>query len=277
MMKNFLLCILALITLGFPLAAQQPGAGQAYITLGRVDTLPSRSLDQTRQLNIYLPPGYSPDSATTYPVIYLLDGSVDEDFIHICGIVQFLNFPWVNRLPPSIVVGIANRDRRRDFTYPSRYKEDLQACPTSGGSARFISFIREELKPYIRQHYRTNSQATLVGESLGGLLALEILLKDPGLFNNYLIVSPSLWWDHESLIDYAQKHLGQAASGGRKVYLSAGSEGRRMQQDMNRLFALLKKQPSSRVQAWYVPFPGENHATIMHLSAYKGFELLNHL
>ena len=93
----------------------QPG-GQTFFALGVVDKIPSVELGEIRVLNVYLPNGYSPDSSKTYPVIYLLDGSDNEDFIHVVGIVQFLNMIQV--MPESIVVGIANVDRRRDFTFP---------------------------------------------------------------------------------------------------------------------------------------------------------------
>ncbi len=62
-------------------------------------------LGENRILNIYLPEGYKQEDTTKYPVIYLFDGSADEDFIHIVGIVQFNNFEWINRVPKSIVVG----------------------------------------------------------------------------------------------------------------------------------------------------------------------------
>src|SRR5690606_4940720 len=71
--------------------------------LGVTASIQSAELGEKRILNIYLPEGYSPDSALTYPVIYLLDGSADEDFIHIAGLVQYCNFPWVNMLPKTIV------------------------------------------------------------------------------------------------------------------------------------------------------------------------------
>ncbi|MDB5281176.1 MAG: hypothetical protein JWO06_251, partial [Bacteroidota bacterium] len=102
------------ITLWFVLSANFL-CGQSYdlgsstpFILASTSTIQSNELGETRKLNIYLPEGYSPDSATTYPVIYLLDGSANEDFIHIVGIVQFLNM--IGTLPKSIVVGIANVD-----------------------------------------------------------------------------------------------------------------------------------------------------------------------
>ena len=80
--------------------------------LGIVDECSSKVLGEKRILNIYLPEGYRPDDSLRYPVVYLLDGSADEDFIHITGLFQFNSFSWINRVPKSIIVGIANVDRR---------------------------------------------------------------------------------------------------------------------------------------------------------------------
>ena len=85
--------------------------------IGKTITIHSKILNEDRILNIYLPNSYNPDSVKTYPVIYLLDGSRDEDFIHISGLVQFGSFSWINMIPETIVVGIANIDRKRDFTF----------------------------------------------------------------------------------------------------------------------------------------------------------------
>ena len=92
--------------------------------LGVIDELPSTILAEKRTLNIYLPEGYKNDDTTKYPVIYLLDGSADEDFIHIVGLVQFNSFEWINGVPKSIVVGIATVDRKRDFTFPTNIESD---------------------------------------------------------------------------------------------------------------------------------------------------------
>lgn len=156
--------------------------------LGIIDSILSNELGENRTLNIYLPAGYSKDSTATYPVIYLLDGSADEDFIHIAGLVQFANFPWVNLLPKSIVVGIANVDRRRDFTYPTTLEKDRKEYPTTGHSEKFIRFLEKELQPYIQKKYSSNPQKMIVGQSLGGLLATEILFKKPTLLISTLLL-----------------------------------------------------------------------------------------
>lgn len=168
--------------------------------LGVIDEIQSKTLAEKRILNVYLPEGYSQNDTTKYPVIYLLDGSADEDFIHIVGLVQFNNFSWINRVPKSIVVGIANVDRKRDFTYPTSVEEDKKRFPTTGHSDRFIAFIEKELQPFIENKYKTTHSKMIIGQSLGGLLATEILLRKPTLFDKYIIISPSLWWDNGSLL-----------------------------------------------------------------------------
>lgn len=265
-MKLFIPLFLSLLLLSAYSYGQQP------FTLGIIDKIESTKLAETRVLNIYLPPGYEKDTAT-YPVIYLLDGSADEDYIHIVGLVQFLTM--IQAMPNSIVVGIANVDRKRDFTFPTQNKKDVNAYPTTGHSATFISFLESELQPYIQQHYHTNGQKTIVGQSLGGLLATEILLKKPGMFNNYIIISPSLWWNDESLLKEAPGLLKNGANTKTKVYVSVGSEGKQMENDAKQLSELLKTVNNKNLTVDFVPLPRENHLTILHNSAYKAFELQN--
>src|SRR5690348_1122829 len=139
-MKYLLSCILSLLTT--VAIAQKP------FVLGQIQTLHSSILNEDRELNIYLPEGYNATDTAKYPIVYLLDGSADEDFIHVVGLYQFNSFPWVGRARPSIIVGIANKDRKRDFTFPSSLATDKKLLPTSGGSANFIAFIEKEPQPF---------------------------------------------------------------------------------------------------------------------------------
>ncbi|MCK4561578.1 MAG: alpha/beta hydrolase, partial [Flavobacteriaceae bacterium] len=161
------------------------------LSIGEKVEIQSEILKENRILNIYLPNGYSKDSIKEYPVIYLFDGSMDEDFIHISGLVQFGSFSWINMVPETIVVGISNIDRVRDYTFHTDNKKHKKQFPTAGKSEVFIDFIEKELQPFIDKNYKTNTTKTLIGQSLGGLLATEILFKKPNLFDNYIIVSPS--------------------------------------------------------------------------------------
>ena len=239
--------------------------------LGVVDTIQSIELNEKRVLNIYFPEGYSPDSLTAYPVIYLLDGSANEDFIHIAGLVQFSNFPWVNTLPKSILVGIANIDRRRDFTFPTTIEKDKKDFPTTGGSAKFISFIEKELQPYIENNYKTTSSKMLIGQSLGGLLATEILFKRPNLFSQYIIVSPSLWWDNESLLSIQPKIKAPDFQQNTFVYVAVGKEGKTMENDAKKLVELLRKNNPKYLHVHFDYLNNKNHADIFHQAVYNAF------
>lgn len=271
-MKRILVITFLLLQVSF-LKAQDSSSfiKSTPFILGKIVTLPSKILNEKRTLNIYLPEGYLENDTTRYPVIYLLDGSADEDFIHIAGLVQFLNFPWVNILPKSILVGIANVDRKRDFTFPTTVEEDKKESPTSGGSSNFIAFIQKELQPFIEKNYKTNSTKTLIGQSLGGLLATEILFKTPGLFTRYIIVSPSLWWNNESLLKIKPLIDKNNSS---IINIAVGNEGKIMENDARNLEQILKENRKNSV-VHFEYFPHENHATILHRAVYKAFEYFN--
>jgi len=249
--------------------------------LGIIDEIESGQLAEKRILNIYLPEGYNKNDTVTYPVIYLLDGSADEDFIHIAGLVQFNSFPWVNRMPKSIVVGIANVDRRRDFTYPTTVAADKKQYPTTGRSENFIAFIEKELQPYIESKYKTSALKTIIGESLGGLLATEILLKKPELFNKYIIVSPSIWWDNGSLLNQSSRLLEYNFTRQTDIYIGVGKEGLAptvtphvAEVDANLLADKIKATKSKNVTVYFDYLPLEDHGTIMHQAVFNAFKLL---
>lgn len=249
--------------------------------LGQVDEIYSSKLGENRVLNIYLPDSYKTDDTSRYPVVYLLDGSAGEDFIHVVGLYQFYSFPWINRAPKSIIVGIANVDRKRDFTFPTTIKEDLKAYPTTGHSEKFIAFVKKELQPFIDKKFRTTGTRTLIGESLGGLLATQILLEQPELFTNYIIVSPSLWWNNGTLLNQSFDKPCKQSSQKIAVYVGVGKEGlsptknpRLMEVDANTLAEKLTDCQSKDLRVRFNYLPDENHATIMHQAMMNALKFL---
>ena len=249
--------------------------------LGVIDEIQSVELSEKRVLNIYLPEGYDEQDTIKYPVIYLLDGSADEDFIHIVGLVQFNNFSWINRIPESIVVGIANVDRKRDFTYATTIEEEQKRNKTAGKSDKFITFIEKELQPFINKKYKTNASKTIIGQSLGGLLATEILLKKPLLFDKYIIISPSLWWDNGSLLNLKSDILQANFSQKTDIYIGVGKEGLApstiphvMEVDANLLTEKIQSTKSPNVHVYFDYLPQEDHATISHLAVFNAFRIL---
>ena len=260
---------------------QKPADNGKPFVLGVIDEIQSSKLTEKRILNIYLPDGYDKNDAVKYPVIYLLDGSADEDFIHVVGLVQFNNFSWVNRVPKSIVVGIANVDRKRDFTCPTTIEADRKRYLTAGKSENFIAFIEQELQPFIEKKYKTTPSKTIIGQSLGGLLASEILLKKPALFNKYIIISPSLWWDNASLLKQSSKILQDTFKQGTDIYIGVGKEGLApsdtphvMEVDANLLVERIKQTKSKNVKVYFDYLPQEDHATITHQAVFNAFRLL---
>ncbi|KFF75041.1 esterase [Chryseobacterium sp. P1-3] len=236
------------------------------LNIGEIRTIRSKTLNEERTLNIYLPQGF--DKTKSYPVIYLLDGSMNEDFIHITGLVQFFNLMY--SMPETIVVGIANVDRKRDFTFHTDLKDLQKNYPTTGHSGKFITFLEKELKPYIASQFKTGDEY-LFGQSLGGLLATEILLKKPEMFNNYFIISPSLWWDNESLLKQAGQLLSKSQDTKKFVYVSVGKgEPPVMIKDAEALYDVLIKTGKKNWTVEYKMMETDNHATILHRSLYEG-------
>ena len=253
------LLALAILALATPAAALPPGQP---IVIGTAYDLSSKVLNQTRRINIRLPEGYAA-GARTYPVLYLLDGGEAEDFHHITGLAQVgaMN----GYLAEIIVVGVADADRKHDLTAPSADPQDLKEVPTQGGSAKFRLFLADELRPWVAANLRTDGRSALMGESLAGLFVVETFLKDPALFDTYVAISPSLWWDGNSLARAAPALLAAQPPGPRRLYLSLGDEGPAM--GLDPLLAALQAAPPKDLAWRYDPRPEEHHNTIYHPAA----------
>ncbi|GGD78647.1 alpha/beta hydrolase [Lacimicrobium alkaliphilum] len=270
MKKVIYLAILALVLGSLPLVvkAKPEDVQVSPFTIGEKVTFHSAILNENRMLNVYLPASYAENADKEYPVIYLLDGSADEDFVHLAGLVQFGSMSWIKLLPETIVVGIANVDRKRDFTYPSDNQQDIEEFPSHGGSASFIKAIREEIQPLVEEKYRTSAEKTIIGQSLGGLLATEILLGSPALFDHYIIISPSLWWDDESLLSLEPTPLNPAKS----VYVGVGKEGPTMERVAKALFEKIEGAKPEGTSVYFSFFEQLDHGDTLHLAAYDAFD-----
>lgn len=265
-MKKLLICTLFGLLSSIALQAQ---VETQALCIGETQKIHSKYLDEDRLLNVYLPAGYSSDTMT-YPVIYALDGSLHEDFIHLVGLVQFFNLQMA--LPSCIVVGIANVDRKRDFTFPTTIKEQKDKYPTTGNSDKFIAFMTKEMLPFIEHTYKTNGQRTMIGQSLGGLLATELLSQQGNLFQHYIIVSPSLWWDNESLLRQLPELLAKTALENMKVTVCVGKEGRIMVREAKGLYRKLKSIKAKGFSSRFIYLPDTDHGDILHKAVYKALE-----
>lgn len=185
---------------------------ESQIIIGSRDSLYSEILEEQRKVWVHVPSSFS--EGKTYPVLYLLDG--DWHFYSVVGMMKQLSTTNGNTVVPEmIVVGIPNMDRFRDLT-PTHVGDSTS---TSGGGDSFTSFIESELIPYIDSKYPTTSYRTMIGHSLGGLMAIDILISKPELFDNYIAIDPSLWWDNRKILMKAKLALSQASFEGKSMFV----------------------------------------------------------
>ena len=254
------------------LASAQTAPAETPIVIGTSYALPSAAFGGAREINVWLPPGYA-ESEVAYPVLYLLDGgTMWQDFHHISGLAQLGTVNGTTR--DVIVVGAASVDRRNELALPTENPELIAQYPTQGQSERFREFLRDEVQPFIEGRFRTSGETALMGESLAGLFVVETFLKAPEMFDHYVAVSPSLWWDGGRLAAQAGAHLRDHSNDPRTLILTLGDEGPEMEAPMEVLVAHLRDHAMPGLTWDYTPRPDESHATIYHGAALDAFRRL---
>ncbi len=234
--------------------------------------LPSKSLGDTRQINVWIPPDYA-QSVERYSVVYLLDGGLDQDFHHIAGLAQLgsLSFTY----GPVIIVGVQTRDRQRDLTPKPKDPRYQSAFPASGGAESFRTFLADEVIPFVERTYRTGSRRAVMGESLAGLFVVDTLLSRPQLFHDYVAISPSLWWDDRQPMRVASRRLQGVRPIGRRLYLAVADEGGTMQDGIDLLRSALAALPAQTVAVMYSDrSASDTHSTIYHSAAERALRWL---
>ncbi len=222
MKKHLILATLALLILQSNVKAQFSQNPQKQLVIGTIDSLYSEVLKEQREIWVHLPPGF--DQTKKYPVIYLLDAPAH--FYVIAGMLKRLA-PL--QIPESILVGISNTERTRDFTPTNVSFSRGRKTGESGGAANFLKFMQEELQPFIDGKYPTEKNTTIIGHSTAGLFTLYAYLQHPEVFDNYIAIDPSLWWDKENLVKQTQKLLSNGNRLEKSLYMAtANSLGPKM-------------------------------------------------
>ena len=157
----------------------------------------SKFVNEDRVINIWTPPNYK-ESADSFPVLYMPDGGIKEDFPHIANTLAKLIKE--NKIPPYILVGIENTERRRDLSGLTEIKYDLKYIPNPGGSNNFRGFIKNELFKEINTKYRTTDKRAIIGESAAGIFVIETFLLDNDMFDYYIAMDPALWYNEQYLV-----------------------------------------------------------------------------
>jgi predicted alpha/beta superfamily hydrolase len=238
------------------------------LAIGDSFTLPSVVLGETRRINVYSPLPLDGPDAKPLPVLYMPDGGLQEDFLHIAGLLHISVASGTMR--PFMLVGIENTQRRRDMTGPSDDPEDRKIAPVIGGSDAFRTFLRNELMPAIKSRYRTTPETAIVGESLAGLFVMETFFVAPEMFDTYIAVDPSLWWNRERLLPQGAARLRARPPVGKTLYVAASGEPG-MPQLAARLRQVIDAAATPGLHFELAAFPKESHRTSYHPAALAAF------
>ena len=251
-------------------------SGGRPIVIGHAFELRSQVLAGTRTINVRLPDHYG-EPGRHFPVLVLLDGGEKEDFLHIAGLTQ-ITAAWGDG-QEMILIGVQGVDRRHDLTSPSSVASDLKAAPTSGGSATYRRFLVDELKPWIDTHYPSHSSYGLMGESLAGLFVLQTMLEEPSAFDDYISVSPSLWWDDGRLAKIAADRLRRVSPAGCRLWIGfdqpapPADQAARERALQDVLVAALQMAAPASLK-WSAERLDEGHSTVYHPAALRALRAL---
>ena len=205
-----------------------------------------RHLPDARDIIVYLPPGYEEEPERTYPVLYMQDGQnlFDPRTSFIKGRTwemreQADEVIEAGEVEPLVIVGIYNTGNRRLAEYT--HERDWQR---GGGEAdRYGLLVTEDLMPWIAHRYRVQTDRAstgLGGSSLGGLVTLYLGLRFAHHFGRLAVLSPSVWWNHKSILGYLNERAPQIWERP-KMWLDVGEkEGQRTLRDAELLARRLK-------------------------------------
>ncbi|MBK9256080.1 MAG: alpha/beta hydrolase [Saprospiraceae bacterium] len=281
--KILLLSFCLLATLTFSQGKVENG----NIVIGKIDSVQSNILGENRKIWVYVPDG-AVNNTERFPVVYVLDGN--GHFSSVVGMIQQLSTINGNMMcPKMIVVGIPNTDRTRDLT-PTKIDSDpfmptdSAFYKTSGGGEKFISFIEKELMPLIESKYPTAPYKMLIGHSFGGLAVMQTFVHHNDLFNSYICIDPSMWWDKEKLLNQTQKVLAEKKFEGKSLYLGIantledGMDIKKVQKDTTKetehirsilkLQAALEKNKQNGLKYKGKYYPDDTHGSVPLITEY---------
>jgi predicted alpha/beta superfamily hydrolase len=265
------------------------------IVIGKVDSVYSTILKEKRKVWIYVPNmnGDQQNSRQRYPVVYLLDG--DGHFNSVAGMIEQLSQVNGNTIVPEmIIVGIPNTDRTRDLTPTHIISDppmmDSNFSKNTGGGENFAAFLEKELIPHIDSTYLTQPYRVLIGHSFGGLTVMNIVTNHTKLFNAYIAIDPSMWYDKEQFLKATQNKLATQKYNGTRLYLGIANtmnEGMTLEKlkkdttadtrHIRSIFAMDKFIKANSKNGLYYEskyYPEDDHGSVPLISEYDGLRFI---
>ncbi|MDO3627469.1 alpha/beta hydrolase-fold protein [Mucilaginibacter sp. BT774] len=231
---------------------------------GKLDSLHSTVLNQVRLFQVFLPYDFKPEENKKYDVLYVLDGGNWNTGLvsQVQRFVQDQGF-----MPQTIIVSIMGIDRNVELT-PTHLAE----WKGSGGAPQFLAFIKNELIPFINQHYPSNGDNTLWGHSLSAMFAIYAMLNEPMLFKSFIAVDPSMWWDHSLVAKMAAARLGSLPLTNSTLYV-AGRNGEALNgMKIDTLESILKQYAPTGFKWKVQPYDRETHSSLRFKATYDGLK-----
>jgi predicted alpha/beta superfamily hydrolase len=262
--KSFHILWTALFSLFGGAGAFAQDSQPASYVVADVFVIHSKILGEDRKLFIYNPDNVGGNVLPAYPVLYLLE---ENDMPMVAGMVKYLS-SYNEQLPAMLVVGIDGAGERiRDLTPTHSLYDNLGKLDPdpqswlrpSGGGDKFLRFVREEVMPFVERKYRAAPFRILAGHSVGGLTALHALATQPDLFDAYLAVSPSLWWDKGAYLDQAIKRLPASPSAREFLFVADSPEAGPFPIYMKRFLDVLEARKARGFPWAHAYYPNETH------------------
>ncbi len=234
--------------------------------------LESKILNVKLKAFVYLPEDYRSANNERYPVVYVLDGEYYFSFTTEAAALLAQS----QLAPACIIIGVTTKNRQHDFAPAvdpdSGQSNDLQ---TAGGADQFLNYLKNELVPAVDAKYRTLPYRVIIGHSTGGLLAYYSLYKAPGLFQAFVSLDGSTWWNKgkvgRELIDYLNRHpdfKGQMVECRKDIKIPVRFAPN------TELLNYLDKQRPRGLTYHYIELPNETHGTIVFPGTYYGLKAI---
>lgn len=223
---------------------------------------------KTYDMTVYIPEVEPPSEG--FPVYYVLDGLSYFSFVRDVIRLQQQNSSRTG-VTPGIVIGICHQkeemrtQRFIDFTGPAEKlmvpEHAKGKLPEGfGGADLFFQFLHGELKPFVEAQYPINrGMQTIFGHSLAGYFSLWCLFNQPSSFQNYIAISPSVWWNGEELLGMGEQFIKAGRTEGQRVFLAVGEKEGFMVEGTGKIDALLKEH----LPVEFYVAPEENHASVL--------------
>ncbi len=269
-----------------PAAANEAGPPRFEMPRSEVRTIASKRLERTYDLYVKLPPGYesSRNGERRYPVIYLNDASYA--FQTAAGVTQMpMN---LGGLEHAILIGISYAKGERGMASRSRDLTPTSLGPGAryahGGARDYLTFLRDEVIPFIEANYRADpARRTLVGQSYGGLFGAYAFLSEPDLFSGYILTSPSLWFDNKVIFEFEEAFAASNEALKARVYFAVGETetpsvngGRHdMVGDQKRFTDTLRNRGYAGLEIMDEVIPGATHQSTFPIGLTQGMMWLH--